>query len=239
MKRRWLWPVIGANLVAVFALVFVYPNFMVSPGPLRPEHASLATRCFACHAPLRGPSADRCIDCHAVADIGRRTTQGAPVKAHASASSAALKIAFHQELTEPDCMACHGDHTGPRLAPTAPNRFTHALLRTATRSRCELCHAPPETAIHRDRRQECAQCHNSTAWKPATFDHSRLFVLDGAHNVECTTCHVGGDFKRYTCYGCHEHTPARVREQHREEGIADIGDCARCHRSAGERREGD
>ncbi len=46
-----------------------------------------------------------------------------------------------------------------------------------------------------------------------------------------STCHVGNDYKRYTCYGCHEHTPAKVRAEHEEEGIRDFENCVKCHRS--------
>jgi len=48
------------------------------------------------------------------------------------------------------------------------------------------------------------------------------------------TCHTGNDFKRYTCYGCHEHTPANVRAEHEKEGIRDFENCVECHRSADE-----
>ena len=67
---------IAANLVVLVALAFVYPHLMVSPGRSSPAHAELTTDCFACHAPLRGAAAERCIACHAVADIGLRTTKG-------------------------------------------------------------------------------------------------------------------------------------------------------------------
>ena len=68
--------VIAANLVVLVALAFVYPHLMVSPGPLTRGHAELATDCFACHAPWRGAAAQRCIECHALADIGLRSTKG-------------------------------------------------------------------------------------------------------------------------------------------------------------------
>jgi hypothetical protein len=66
---------------------------------------------------------------------------------------------------------------------------------------------------------------------PATFDHDRYFRLDRDHNARCATCHVRNDYRRYTCYGCHEHTPANIRGEHIEEGIGDFADCVECHRS--------
>jgi hypothetical protein len=68
----------------------------------------------------------------------------------------------------------------------------------------------------------------------ATFDHSRYFVLDRDHDVQCVTCHVHNDYRRYTCYGCHEHAPQNIRREQMEEGIRDFRDCAEFHRSADE-----
>jgi hypothetical protein len=141
MKGRWLWIVIVANLVVLVGLAFAYPHLMVSPGPLIPGHASLAIDCFACHAPLRGATAGRCIACHAVADIGLRTTKGAPIQAAKTGRSTPLKMSFHQELTEQNCVACHSDHAGPRLTQHSRKSFSHAMLRTATRENCDSCHA--------------------------------------------------------------------------------------------------
>ena len=78
------------------------------------------------------------------------------------------------------------------------------------------------------------------AWKPATFDHDRFFPLDKDHIATCLTCHVGNNYKQYTCYGCHEHTPANMQAKHRDEGVSEsLDNCVRCLRSAsgeGERK---
>lgn len=83
----------------------------------------------------------------------------------------------------------------------------------------------------------CAQCHQPRAWKPATFDHARYFPLTGDHNVACVTCHLGQNYRQYTCTGCHEHERNRMIAVHREEGIRNIDNCVRCHR--GGTAEGD
>ena len=240
MKGRWLWLVIGANLLVLLALAFVYPHLMVSPGPLVPGHRALATDCFACHAPWRGATAERCIACHAVPDIGLRSTKGVPITASQTGRSTAMKRSFHQELIEQDCMACHSDHTGPRLTERGGKRFSHQLLRADVRERCEACHKPPADSLHRQVTGNCAQCHRQDGWKPATFAHDKLFLLDSDHNASCVTCHAGSDYKRYTCYGCHEHQPDKIRRKHEKEGIRDFENCVKCHRSAEEKegREG-
>ncbi|MEY2685835.1 MAG: hypothetical protein RL375_33, partial [Pseudomonadota bacterium] len=336
MKSRWLWIVISANLVVLVALAFIYPHLMVSPGALVAGHAELATDCFACHAPLRGAASDRCVSCHVVADIGLRTSKGAPIVRVAASNGAttgpitgasvgtsagtsaggltgagpgaspvtspgvsapsasaargkarpkaAVTTSFHQELIEQDCVACHTDHAGPKLTHRSRKPFSHDLLKVSTREVCESCHAAPTNDLHRRFDKACVQCHKtqgwtpasfdhdlltkadqnscgschkapddtlhrqivgncgschtSKAWTPATFDHAKYFVLDRDHNASCVTCHTGNNYQRTTCYGCHEHTPANIRAEHEEEGIANLDNCVRCHRSAQDKGEG-
>lgn len=223
-KRPILLIVIAMNLLVLVVLAFMYPHLMVSPGPLVKGHAELATDCFACHTPWRGASSGSCITCHTVADIGLKTTQGVLI------SSGALKGSFHQSLIEQDCMACHSDHQGPRLTQHSRKPFSHGLLKAAVRDSCSSCHAAPKDGVHRDLNRECGQCHQSTAWKPATFEHDRHFVLDRDHKAGCDTCHKSRDYRSYTCYGCHEHTQAKIRAEHLEEGIRNFENCVECHR---------
>jgi hypothetical protein len=232
MSRLTKW-LLAANLVAITLLVFAWPQLMVSPGPLIAGHRSLEKDCFACHAALRGSVAERCTRCHAVADIGRVTTAGAPLVSGAATGA----VGFHQQLVGQDCTACHSDHAGV-IRYRKLRRFDHGLLSASARSRCESCHRPPQDTLHRGVGTGCAQCHAVGAWRPASFDHQRWFVLDAAHNASCATCHVGGNFKRYTCYGCHEHTVAGIRSAHVEEGITQFANCVQCHRSAREAGEG-
>jgi hypothetical protein len=89
-------------------------------------------------------------------------------------------------------------------------------------------------ALHKQITGNCGQCHTQKKWTPATFEHDKYFVLDRDHNASCVTCHVRNDYSRYTCYGCHEHTPANIRREHVEEGIRDFDNCVECHRSADE-----
>lgn len=232
MRRRWVLMIIGANLLALIALMFIYPQFMIAPGPLKPAHADLGGDCFACHAAGRGATPDRCLGCHKLPDIGLRTTQGIAI------AGAGMKLSFHQQLTETRCMACHSEHADPKLTHTDLERFSHALLKPEIRDRCSTCHVPPDNELHRDIKTNCSQCHQPEHWKPARFDHTKWFLLEGEHDAKCTTCHVGSDFSRYTCFGCHEHQPDRIRAKHLKEGIRDFDDCVECHRSADDVEEG-
>jgi hypothetical protein len=234
MKNRTVIYVILANLLALAALTLVYPHLMVAPGPVIEAHRTLTTDCFACHAAFRGSSPRKCIACHKIADIGRVTTTGMPI------TDRKIHVPFHQNLIEQDCIACHSDHRGLQTY-RAQRQFSHALLVAATRDRCESCHRKPADTLHARISGNCRQCHQQDRWKPATFAHDDYFVLDRDHDTDCVTCHAGNDFGRYTCYGCHEHTPAKIRAEHSEEGIRDFENCVECHRSAddegGERDE--
>lgn len=221
---------LAATLLALAALAVVHPDSMIAPGKLIAGHADLESDCFACHAPFRGVDSARCVHCHKPADIGRVSTRGQPIEAK-------TRVPFHQRLAREDCAGCHVDHAGV-MALRRPMRFDHALLQPAVRSECESCHRAPADSLHRQIEGGCARCHRDSGWRPATFDHRRYFVLDRDHDAPCGTCHVGGDYARYTCYGCHEHTPGRIRAEHAEEGIRDFADCVRCHRSAQEPRHG-
>ncbi|KAF0185662.1 MAG: hypothetical protein FD160_471 [Caulobacteraceae bacterium] len=235
MKGRWILLIIAANLAALLGLIFVYPQHMISPGPLSAAHADLATECSSCHVPFRGATPERCTTCHAAADIGLRTTSGAPI------ARSNARPPFHQALTSQNCLSCHTEHLTASTRASGRVTFSHELLNVATREQCSSCHTPPSNALHRNMGANCSTCHSQESWRPATFDHDRFFALDGPHDVPCSSCHVNNDFSRYTCFSCHEHRPDQIRALHWEEGIRNFENCASCHRSAssGEGREDD
>ncbi|MDH4234266.1 MAG: class III cytochrome C family protein [Gallionella sp.] len=224
---RTLKIILAANLIVIAILAFVYPNLMVGPGKLIPGHKQLETDCFACHAPLLGAASDRCIFCHKPADIGRLTTTGRAI------AKPLASTPFHQKLITKDCVACHSDHAGVKRF-RQQGRFNHALLQKKELDQCQTCHKAPADSLHRQITGNCGQCHNQNKWTPATFDHGKYFELDRDHNASCITCHTGNNYSRYTCYGCHEHTPSSIRREHIEEGIRDYDNCVECHRGADE-----
>ena len=228
--------ILACNLAILAVLVFIYPDLMVGPGKLIPGHKTLEGDCFACHAPLTGASAARCISCHQPVNIGRLTTQGVLIAKPATATT------FHQDLISQDCVACHSDHAGVKRF-ARQKKFDHTLLKQGTRDQCQACHKPPVDALHKQITGNCLQCHTQQMWTPATFDHNQYFVLDKDHNTSCVTCHIRNDYSRFTCYGCHEHTPDNIRRKHIKEGIAKYDNCVECHTSANEHdiksRDGD
>jgi hypothetical protein len=220
-----------AGLTSAFAA----PRVTLSPGPQSEGHAKIEGRCFECHSLGRGTPRAKCIACHELDRIGADDTPRDP-------RTQAIR-GMHRSFTAVACGECHSDHRG-RSPSLATRVFSHEALSGALRERCSDCHGGvrPADALHRQLSGECGSCHATTAWKPATFAHERWFVLDRDHAVECRTCHdQPGDWKRYTCYGCHEHSPARMQSKHREEGISGsrLDDCVRCHRSADEHEGGE
>ncbi|WP_242518454.1 MULTISPECIES: hypothetical protein [Thiorhodovibrio] len=105
------------------------------------------------------------------------------------------------------------------------------------RDACSGCHNKPGDSLHRGIVYNCGQCHSQQAWTPATIDHDRFFLRDGDHQAACETCHINNDVRRYTCYGCHEHSRSKIRGEHVEEGIDEYENCVECHRSGEEDHE--
>ncbi|MBL0104542.1 MAG: class III cytochrome C family protein [Bacteroidetes bacterium] len=109
--------------------------------------------------------------------------------------------------------------------------FNHSMIQ-GDNSKCTECHQKPTDTFHAQLNDNCGKCHSMEKWKPATFEHSGYFLLDKDHNVECRICHSTPDFGKYTCYGCHEHTPSKLANEHNEEGIYNFDNCVSCHKSA-------
>jgi membrane-bound metal-dependent hydrolase YbcI (DUF457 family) len=157
------------------------------------------------------------------------------------------------------CLDCHGNTTwlGASFDHLASSGF--ALVGAHTSLDCSTCHAvpgmellyPPPTgpsdcvACHQDdydRRHagsgyptSCLECHGTTTWLGATFDHlaSSGFALVGAHtSLDCATCHaLPGMELLYPpptgpsdCVACHQDEYDR---QHAGSGYPTA--CLECH----------
>ena len=230
MKKQHVFILVAANLVVLILIAVLWPQLMVAPGPVMPAHRAFGDDCFACHQPFIGSRPGNCENCHKPAEIGLVTTKGLAI------ANERKLTPFHQDLLEADCVACHSDHKGVK-AFRPIGQFSHDLLKVARRDQCGGCHQAPLDAMHQGETGACGQCHSQSAWTPATFDHESLFSLTGDHEASCDTCHVGKDYRTYTCYGCHEHTRSKIREEHVEEGITNYEDCMECHRN-GKAEEG-
>jgi len=149
-----------------------------------------------------------------------------------------------------DCAACHNpsnwadakfDHnlstfklTGAHVSVQCSKCHVNNVFK-GTPQTCVSCHAEPQQHLGAFG-TDCVQCHSTTTWRGATFNHAFPLNHGESGNIPCQTCHVTANFKEYTCYGCHAHDPARIEARHVREGISNFQDCVRCHATG--RREG-
>ncbi len=227
MKNKIITYVIATVMAAVVLLTIYSPELMISPGETIDAHAEITHDCFACHTPFLGSRPAKCITCHKVDEIGIKTTKGLPIDKEEKS------VAFHQQLIEDDCVACHSDHKGVQ-AFRPIGQFSHQLIEPAVINECHNCHSNPGDSLHQKIVGNCNSCHVKERWTPATFDHNEYFRFDRDHTTECETCHINNDYGKYTCYGCHEHSRSKIREEHVEEGIRNYEICVECHRSGDE-----
>ena len=203
--------------VGIFAALQA-PDIALNPGTLIKGHEKVEGDCFQCHTPLLGPSEAKCIACHKIETIGAKKPD---------------RTRFHQGLAEKNCAGCHTDHIG-KDAAKATHGFNHGLLGEGWPTNCHDCHAKPKDGMHKSIIGKCQPCHQPEKWRPATFAHERYFEFDRDHPADCASCHLNERYDSYTCYACHEHSEANVREEHLEEGIRDFKNCTECHRSGDE-----
>lgn len=193
----------------------------VRPGKSKPFHAGLQDKnCLTCHTehPLDGKIT--------LAGFNHNLLGAATIKECSNCHTAPAD-SKHKKFTY-QCSSCH------TTAQWSGAQFNHSMLDADIRNNCSGCHTAPANDLHKGV-TNCASCHNTTNWNEANVDHDKFFVLDGNHKATCVTCHTQqGNYKQYTCYGCHEHSPERISRKHLKEGIDNFSDCVRCHRSGNE-----
>ncbi len=135
---------------------------------------------------------------------------------------------LHQPLSN-SCNECHTTNSWK-----STKAFNHNMIQDSTKNNCVACHKSPTDNFHSSFKNNCTSCHNTDKWRPANFEHSKYFVLDRNHNTTCVTCHANNNFSTYSCFGCHAHTQNNIMGEHREEGIFNLTNCVKCHRSGNE-----
>jgi NMD protein affecting ribosome stability and mRNA decay len=154
-----------------------------------------------------------------------------------------------------NCERCHGmnnwfsvnfDHaaTGFPLTgahTTVPCTQCHVngnFNLTSANTACSSCHLKDFQSTNNPNHvtagfsQSCQNCHNTTAWQPAQFDHSKSgFPLTGAHaTTPCAKCHVNNNFNltNRQCASCHiPDYNATNNPPHAAAGFPT--DCSVCH----------
>lgn len=197
------------------------------------EHNGEWVQCSDCHTDQTNFSVFTCIDCHE----HNKTDMD---DEHSGING------YIYESTS--CLSCHPtgsaddgfNHnttnfplTGSHIAIECQD--CHVSGYTGTSTLCDDCHhdnylnAPEHSSLGFP--IECEQCHNTSAWEDATFDHNRTnFPLTGAHvNPGCEDCHSAGFEGTSTiCVDCHiEDFNSTTNPNHQNLGISN--QCDECH----------
>jgi hypothetical protein len=181
---KTVFPLTGAHVSVPCSSCHINGNFTTTP-----------TDCYSCHTKdyngTNNPNHAQagipttCVMCHSMtawqpASFDHSKTVFPLTGAHVNVACTSCHTTGNYASTPTDCYACHTkDYNGTNNPPHASSGI-------------------PTT---------CAVCHSTTAWQPATFDHSKtVFPLTGAHvTVPCASCHINGNYTTTPtdCYGCH------------------------------------
>lgn len=170
--------------------------------------AHLQATCISCHATQYAGTPTACYSCHQTDFAG--TTE----------PDHELAAFSH------DCTQCHTtnnwessfDHASTGFALTGQHMVTvcsqcHATAFAGTPTGCYDCHQSDFNAVldpnhvSNNFDHNCHSCHTTSAWLPATFDHTTTaFPLTGQHaTLTCISCHA----TQYSgtpsaCFACHQ-----------------------------------
>ncbi|MCA9735283.1 hypothetical protein KC799_24310, partial [candidate division KSB1 bacterium] len=157
-----------------------------------------------------------------------------------------------------DCLQCHDqtkwspatfDHnttqfplTGAHVNVACTNCHSSGYSNTA--ADCYSCHKSEYDQTNDPNHAaasfptDCAQCHNTTNWGDANWDHDNQYfpINSGKHRGEwntCADCHANtNDYGTFSCIDCHEHEKTRTDNQHIGEVrnyTYDSAACYNCH----------
>jgi len=207
--------------------------------PLTGKH--LTVQCKSCHADgvYKGRST-ACASCHTATydttSAPAHAAAGFPTTCATCHTTAGFRPATwsHPATTFPftgahvgrACAACHADgvYKGRSTLCIACHRTTYDTTSNPAHGAAGF----PTT---------CADCHTTTKWLGATFDHDAKFfpIRSGVHNgkwAACTDCHVNpASYAVFSCFSCHKHNQTDMDSKHRDiSGYAyDSNKCYGCH----------
>ncbi len=207
------WPLTGAHTQILCSQCHVNNNYALT---------SANTPCVSCHLTdfnnTNNPShvqqgfPQTCDQCHNTVSWSNATfnhnNTGFPLTgAHTTLPCAQCHVNNNYNLTSTACVTCHlNDYKGT----TEPNHAQANL---------------PQT---------CEQCHSTTNWGNASFDHSTTgFPLTGAHaTLQCSQCHINGNYyltsANTPCVTCHQTDFNNTTNPNHVQALFPTG-CQNCH----------
>ncbi len=192
----WLGAKFDHNTMTSFPLTGAHVNVQCSQCHINGKYAGTPKDCASCHLPdyqkttnpnhVQAGFPTDCSVCHttvswAGAKFDHSKTLFPLTGAHINVACGTCHVNGVYKGLSTDCVSCHLKNYN---ATTNPNHVQAGFP------------------------QQCNVCHNTTAWQPAAFDHSKTaFPLTGAHvTVPCASCHIGGKYAGTPtdCYSCHK-----------------------------------
>ncbi len=83
---------------------------------------------------------------------------------------------------------------------------------------------------------DCSQCHTTSQWPGARFNHDPLFpIYTGKHAGKwssCSVCHTNpSNFQVFACLNCHEHSRTKMDDKHKNipNYVYNSASCLSCH----------
>ena len=198
----WIWPQEGPP----WTRASTWQN-AASPGHLSEAHAFLGDNCSACHTPVRGVTADKCIVCHAnnEALLSRQPT------------------AFHANISS--CSECHIEHQG--IGGSISKMDHAALSRIGLREMRANPDPGSEGRAAADQIEHWLRGHNTSAISAHAGLSAHERVLD------CAACHKNDDrhFELFgmDCASCHSAKTWNLPEFIHPPPTS--MDCAQCHQA--------
>ncbi|MCA9292908.1 MAG: hypothetical protein KDA20_03750 [Phycisphaerales bacterium] len=184
-------------------------------------YTGLSTSCSACHQgdynattnPNHGAAgfSTTCDDCHTTSGwtgVNFNHTSAFPLTGgHGGLDCSDCHLGGVYTGLSSDCVNCHlADYQGT----TNPNHSTSGF------------------------NTDCDQCHNTTRWTGATFNHPSSFPLTNGHGgLDCFDCHVGGVYTGLStqCNACHnDDYTATTDPRHSSAGFNTT--CQACHNTS-------
>jgi hypothetical protein len=176
----WL-PAVFDHSLATFKLTGQHVNVACQGCHVNGVYQGTPTNCYGCHISNdkhKGAYGTNCENCHA--------------------TSGWLPAAFDHSLASFKL-------TGKHVSVACQDCHVNGVYQ-GTPTNCYACHASNDKH-NGSYGTNCDNCHSTSGWLPATFDHSlSKFKLTGKHaNVTCQGCHVNGVYQGTptNCYACH------------------------------------
>lgn len=207
--------------------------------PLTGAHTALA--CAACHVNGQFTALSAaCVSCH-LANFNsttnpNHTTAGFPQTCEvchtttawtpASFNHGATKFPLTGAHVSVPCASCHVNNV---FAGTPVDCYScHKVQYQSTTDPNHAASAFPTT---------CADCHTTTTWSGAVFNHTWFPIYSGAHArkwTTCADCHTNsGNYQVFSCITCHTHDQASTDPRHRgvRNYVYSPTSCYSCHRN--------